>query len=87
MQAKKTIRNSSGFIHLIVILIMALIILSLLGVDLNKIFKNGVLRDNLKFVWDSLKNIWNTYMIKPAEFLWNIFIEYIWTPINKVIKK
>lgn len=71
-------RKQNGFIHIIVIFVMAVIILSLLGVDFNILFKNRILQENFKFVWDFTKLVWNKYLLKPANFIWATAKNYIW---------
>ncbi|MEK7643251.1 MAG: hypothetical protein AAB372_02280 [Patescibacteria group bacterium] len=53
-----------GFVQLIVIILLAIVILSLLGVQLSKLTDNPTLRDNLSFVWRWLIWIWEK--IGPA---------------------
>lgn len=62
---------------------MAVIILSLLGVDFNILFKNKILRENFKFVWDFTKLVWNKYLLKPSIFIWSMTKKYIWSEFVK----
>lgn len=66
---------------------MAVIILSLLGVDFSSFLKNETLRSNFKLVWEIVKNIWNKYLTEPAEMVLNYFMIYVWTPIYATIKE
>lgn len=66
---------------------MAIIILSLLGVDLSSFFKNEKLRSNFKLVWEIVKNIWNKYLTEPSQIVWNYFMINVWTPLYTVIKE
>lgn len=86
--ASHTVKNKkkNGFIHIIIIFVMAIIIISLLGVDLNNLIKNQNLKNNFKIVWDAIKDVWNKYLINPSQIVWNFFIIYIWTPVKEKIK-
>ena len=79
--------NNKGFIQLIVIAVMLIIILSLLGVSLSALFSNKTLRDNFKFVWDSAVYIWNQYLVGPAEFVWRIWVDYVWKSFTAAIER
>lgn len=70
-------KNRKGFVSIIIILIMAVIILSLLGVNFNILFKNKALQENFKLVWDFLKFIWNKYVLRPSIFIWTIMKRYV----------
>ncbi len=54
-----------GFIRDIVIIIVALIVLSMFGVDLQEQVKNPLIRKNLEFTWSLVQTGW--------EFAWNSF--------------
>jgi hypothetical protein len=61
-----------GFIKSIIIIIVAIAILSYYGI-------------NLDDIWSFVLTIWNDYLLGPATYLWNLWIQYIWTPfLNSV---
>lgn len=35
-------------------------------------------RENLLFIWEGARYIWDNYLTGPAEFLWNIFYNLLW---------
>lgn len=80
-------KKQNGFIHIIVIFVMAIIILSLLGVNLDLFFKNEILRSNFKLAWDVIKSICNKYLTEPSQIVWNYFIVKVWMPVYGVIKE
>jgi len=79
--------KQNGFIHIIVIFVMAIIILSLLGVDLTAFFKNETLQNNFDLVWEGVKSVWNKYLTEPAGIVKDYFMIYVWTPLYSVIKR
>jgi hypothetical protein len=70
---------NQGFIRFIIVLIIFIIVLSLLGVNLSSVFQNPLVRENFSFLYDAGSFIWETYLKKPATFLWDIFITYLWS--------
>jgi len=59
--------KTSGFIKMIIVIIIAIAILSYYGI-------------NLKQIWDFILYIWNTFLAQPAMFLWAQWVEHIWIP-------
>jgi len=64
---KQGINNQErGLIQLIVIVILAIIILSLLGISvkslIDKLPANNTLGDNFSYVWNSIKEFFNEYI-------------------------
>ncbi|MBI2021164.1 hypothetical protein HYS99_01475 [Candidatus Giovannonibacteria bacterium] len=79
--------QKSGFIQLILILILLVIILSLLGVSLSSLFSNPVLKENFSLVGNWIIKLWNSYLWVPFEFLWNTWVRLIWRPFLETINK
>lgn len=84
---KNRTKKQKGFIHIIVIFIMAIIILSLLGVDFASFLKNETLRSNFKLVWDGAKSVWKKYLTEPTKTVWDYFVSYVWMPLYAAIKE
>lgn len=59
--------NQAGLIKNIILIIIAIAILSYLGI-------------NLKDVWDFLVGVWENLLETPFKILWDLWIEHIWTP-------
>ena len=74
----RRIKNSKGFIKSIVIIIIAVVILGILGIDLRQTLNEGKSHDNLIFVWELVKGFWNNYVKKPMEFVWGTFYNNVW---------
>jgi len=79
------INKKSGFIKLIIIIVIAIIVLSWYGFDLKKVVESDQVQANLHYVWDHIVSFWNAYLLAPATYLWNIWITYAWTPLLKML--
>ncbi|HEY4528117.1 MAG TPA: hypothetical protein VJL09_03680 [Candidatus Paceibacterota bacterium] len=69
-----------GIIQLLIILVLAVVIISLLGVKLGEVFQNKVLQDNFSFVFRAAKFVWENYLARPAKIIVRTFAELIWQP-------
>ncbi len=76
-----------GFIRLIVIIVIAIFILSYLGIDLKKEVESAQAQKNIGYVKALVITVWEKYLEKPATYLWNIFINLIWEPSVKSLEK
>lgn len=79
-------KQKQGFIQIIIIAVLLVIILSLLGVSLNSLFSNLVLRDNFGFLGTWLANIWNNYFSSIFNYFWGLWINLFWQPFLDTIK-
>ncbi len=71
--------NQAGLIKFIILLIIAISILSALGVSIRSIVQGETLQDNFKYVWAKIDYTWDKYLARPAKYLWNdIFIGLLW---------
>lgn len=50
--------NNRGFIEIILAVVILVIILSLFGISLAKIFNNQLLKDNFGLIWEWIKFGW-----------------------------
>jgi hypothetical protein len=73
------INKQQGLIKLIIIIIIAIIILSYFGFDLQAIVESPESQGNLGYVWGLLASLWNNYLMQPVLYFWNnIFIDLLW---------
>ncbi|MBU1557344.1 hypothetical protein KKC45_00035 [Patescibacteria group bacterium] len=73
------INKQSGFLKLVIIIVIAIIILSYFGFDLRAIVESPESQGNLGYVWSLVIGFWDNYLAGPASYLWNdIFIDLIW---------
>ncbi|KKU53149.1 MAG: hypothetical protein A3F26_02400 [Candidatus Ryanbacteria bacterium RIFCSPHIGHO2_12_FULL_47_12b] len=66
--------KSSGFIQLIVIIILFVVILSLLGVSISSLINDKTLQENFLFLWSGIVWFWNTYAHTFFVFLWHTVV-------------
>ena len=80
--------REGGIVKLIIIIVIALLILSYYGFNLRATVESPTTQSNFSYAWSGVANIWNTYLAKPAAYLWNIFVNDIWSPslndINRI---
>jgi hypothetical protein len=67
-----------GLIGFIILLIIAIIVLGFFGISLRAVFGQGTVRDNLSYAWQTVQNVWYTYLAEPAAYLWSIFYNLLW---------
>lgn len=63
---KKT--RQSGFLQIVIIVIIAIVIISLLGINLRDIAENEKVRSNLTYAYNFASDIWENWLKEPA--LW-----------------
>ncbi len=64
-------RASSGFIQLIIIIILSVVILSLLGVSIGSLMNNKTLRENFATLWSWTTWAWHNFLKDYAVSTWN----------------
>ncbi len=63
----------------IVIAVLGLIILGYLGFDIRKAVEAPVTQSNLEYAKNVVIYVWDKYLERPAKYLWNFFIRFIWS--------
>lgn len=69
--------SSRGFLHIILIIVIALIILGYFGLNIQEILAKPVVHDNLVWFWDFLKTVWG-YIKDPVMWFWDHVITFLW---------
>ena len=64
--------KQAGLIKNIILIIIAIAILSYLGI-------------NLKDIWEFLVKVWDNLLETPFKVLWDLWIDHIWTPFMNSI--
>lgn len=75
-----------GIIQLLIILVLAIVIISLLGVSLGELFQNKTLKENFSFVFRWVEYLWDNFLSRPFGLLWNFFLNLIWEPLVEVLE-
>ncbi|MEK9167858.1 MAG: hypothetical protein AAB769_00790 [Patescibacteria group bacterium] len=73
--------KQGGFIKLILIVIAVIIALSYFGFNLRAIVEAPATQDNLGYAWGLVTGIWSNYLSVPFEYLWGIFVQFLWEPL------
>lgn len=71
----------------IVIGLIGLIILGYLGFDVRKAVEAPASQSNIEYVKNVVVYVWNTYLAKPAKYLWGVFVNLIWDTAIDNLKK
>lgn len=79
--------KNSGFIQLLVILVLFVIILSLFGVSLTSLFGDKTMRENFSFLFNNTQYIWRTYLASPARIVVALWVRYVWIPFTESMNR
>jgi len=80
-------KQKQGIIKTIILIIIAIAILSWYGVDIKNFFTSELAQKNFGYVWNLISGVWTDYLQAPAVKLWNIWVEYIWSPFLGMLEK
>jgi hypothetical protein len=71
--------RKTGFIKLIIIIVIGLIVLGYFGFDIQKIIDSPTVSKNLTYTKDLVVGVYQKYLAKPIDYLWNkIFLNLLW---------
>ena len=74
-----SINRNSGFIKIILIILIGILILSYFKIDLRSVAESPESQSNFSYVKGIVVTVWTNYLAKPASYLWNyVFIELLW---------
>lgn len=71
----------------IVIGVLGLIILGYLGFDVRRAIEAPTTQSNLEYAREAVSHVWTKYLAKPVEYVWKLFIRYVWKPIIQSLEK
>lgn len=69
---------NDGLIKLVILIIIAAVVLGYFGINVRSIIESRGVKENLGYLWNGTKSIWNAYLAEPAQFVWGVFYNYIW---------
>lgn len=73
------INQKTGLIRTIILIVIAIIVISFFGFDLQGIIEAPQTQKNLSYVWGFVVMVWDNYLSVPALYFWhNIFLNIIW---------
>jgi len=80
--------KKQGIIKTIVIVLIAVIILSMLGFDLQKIVASDLVQKNFAYLRDAATALWNSYLATPFRFFWDsVVVGLIWKNLQGLLGK
>ena len=59
---------------MIILVIVAILILSYFGFNIKDIAESPTSQSNFSYVWNFISYVWNTYLVTPASYVWNVII-------------
>jgi uncharacterized membrane protein len=72
-------KAKQGFVKMVILLIIALLVLSYLGIDLKSTVESQQNKQNFSYVWGYTSAFWDKYCAGPAAWIWqNIIIDIVW---------
>lgn len=71
-------------IRIIIFIIIAVIILSYLGINIRSFTESDIFQGNVSYLWGGAKYLWNNHLAGPARYLWyDVFNKLIWSSFVK----
>jgi hypothetical protein len=87
----KNFHNTNGGLSILGFVFLGLIVLLVLGyfgVSLRTVATNPTSEDNIEYVSDTSRSLWDRYLKDPTTYLWNdIWLEIFWRPFISNMKK
>jgi len=61
---------NTGFIKMILLIVIGLIVLGFFGYNLRAIISIPTVHDNLVYIWELVVKLWNTFLATPVLWVW-----------------
>lgn len=80
--------QKSGFIKLVIVIVIALIVLGYFGFNVSEILQSPSVSNNLNYVWGLAVTVWDRFLVVPATYVWNkIIVGMFWNTFTSLIDK
>ncbi|MSR78579.1 MAG: hypothetical protein EXS59_00320 [Candidatus Taylorbacteria bacterium] len=80
--------QKSGFIKLIIVIVIALIVLGYFGFSISDILKSPSVSNNLNYAWGLAMTVWQKFLMVPFKYVWNnIVVGMFWNTFSSMIDK
>lgn len=63
--------KQSGFVKLIILLVVVLIILGYFGFNIENILNSPAVSSNLHYVWSLVVAFWSKFILAPITWVWD----------------
>lgn len=67
-------KKEQGFIRTIIIVIIAILVVSFLGVDIKKVIDSPTTQHNFSYVTQAVLYVWNNFLKVPVFYVWEHLI-------------
>ena len=72
-------QQNRGLIGILLTIIIAILIISYFNINLQSLVEKPTTQQNVTYVTNAGTSVWNTYLSKPADYLWNtVFVNLLW---------
>ena len=73
-------KSGLSILGIIMLVFIAILVLSYFGINIRSVVESEDGQDNINYVTDESKTIWQKYLKEPAEYLWNdVFVGLLWS--------
>jgi hypothetical protein len=80
-------KKEGGMVRLIVLIVVALLILSYLGISVRDVVDSPAGQSNFQYVKEITLAVWNTYFKSAAEYLWrDVWVNLMWHPFIEALE-
>lgn len=76
------INSQKGFIKMIIIIVIAFLILSYYGFDIEKTIKSPLTQKNLSYIQQIALYLWQNVLKAPIMYIWNLSVNIIKSKIG-----
>lgn len=59
---------------MIILIVVAILILSYFGFSIKDIAESPTSQSNFSYVWGFLSYVWNTFLVTPVSYIWNVIV-------------
>ncbi len=75
----KSKKNGISIIGILFLGVIIILVLSYFKISVRSVVESPTGQDNISYVGGGTVNLWDTYLSKPASYLWNdVFINIFW---------
>ena len=72
-------KGGISILGILLLCVIAVLILSFSNTNIRSTVESPQSQDNLHYVGGGVRNLWNDYLKKPADYLWNeIWVKIFW---------
>lgn len=86
-KVKYNMNNNKGIIKTAIIIVVALLIISYMGISVRDVVESPAGQSNFGYIKEITFAVWNQYFKEPVTYLYNdVFLNLIWEPFIEALK-